>query len=118
VFNKFYYFIESLSISSSDESDNSNTESVINGSGESLTIMDQIAVFDENIIPKGCDPKLFNLTFELRSQRHKIKQSIENTKKKLELSNKNLALAYKELDISENELKQTLNNLEKYRVRI
>lgn len=80
--------------------------------------MGQIAVFDESIIPEGCDPKLFNLTFELRSKRYEIEQSIENTKKELELSNKNLSLFYIELDDIETELKQTQNDLEAYRVNI
>lgn len=80
--------------------------------------MGQIAVFDENVLPEGCDPRLFSLTFELRSQRHEIEQSIENTKKKLELFNKNLSSAFSELDIIENELKQTLNELDEYRVGI
>lgn len=116
-FNTIFIVLESLS-SSSNESDNSDSESVKNGSKESLITMGQIAVFDESIIPEGCDPKLFNLTFELRSKRHEIEQSIENTKKELELSNKNLSLFYVELDDIENELKQTLNDLEAYRVNI
>lgn len=116
-FNTIFIVLESLS-SSSNESDNSDSESVKNGSKESLITMGQIVVFDESIIPEGCDPKLFNLTFELRSKRHEIEQSIENTKKELELSNKNLNLFYAELDDIENELKQTLNDLEAYRVNI
>lgn len=80
--------------------------------------MGRIAVFDENVLPEGCDPKLFALTFELRSLRHEIEQSVENTRRKLELSNKNLSSAHAEFDTSENELKHNLDELDAYRVRI
>lgn len=110
-----YSVLESLS-SSSEESDDSDSEFIKNESGESLMTMGQILVFDENVIPEGCDPRLFNLTFELRSQRHEIEQSIENTKKKSDLFNKNLNFALAELDSIESELKQTLDELEEYRV--
>lgn len=78
--------------------------------------MGKLRVFDENVLPEGCDPKLFALTFELRSQRHKIEQYIENIKKQMELSNKNLSLAYTELDIIENGLNHNVDELEAYRV--
>jgi len=79
--------------------------------------MGRIAMFDENILPEGCDPKLFDITLELRSQRHEIEQSIENSKRKLEFFDKNLSLAYAELNTIENELKQTLDALEAFQVR-
>lgn len=78
--------------------------------------MGQIAMFDENVLPEGCDPKLFNLTLELRSQRHDIEKSMENSKRKLEFFDKNLSLAYAELNTIENELKQTLDALEAFQV--
>lgn len=99
------------------ESDNSNSESPKNESGESLMIMGQISGSDENVLPEDCDPKLLDLTFVLRSQRHEIEQSIENSKKKLTLFNKKLSLANAELDTIENELKQALDALESFRVR-
>lgn len=80
--------------------------------------MAQIAVFDENVIPEGCDPKLFDLTFELRSQRQEIEQLLETTGKKVELLNKNLSLAHSELGVIENELTNNIDELEAYRVRI
>lgn len=75
-------------------------------------------MFDENVMPEDCDPKLFALTFELRSQRHKIEQSIGNIKKKVEVSNKMLSIAYTELDTINDELNKNQNELEAYRVRI
>lgn len=80
--------------------------------------MGRLAVFDENALPEGCDPKLFALTFELRSLRHEIEKSLENTRRKLEMSNKNLSSAHVEFDISENELKRNLEELDTYRVSI
>lgn len=112
-----FFILESLSSSSSDESDDSDSESIKNGSGDSLTALGRLAVFDENVIPEGCDPKLFALTFELRSQRHEIEQSIESTKKQVELSNKSLSIALTELTTIENELKKKVDELEAYRVR-
>lgn len=99
-------------------SDDSDTESVKNESGESLTALGRLAVFDENVMPEDCDPKLFALTFELRSQRHKIEQSIGNIKKKVEVSNKMLNVALAELDTINDELNKNQNELEAYRVRI
>lgn len=74
-------------------------------------------MFDENILPEGCDPKLFNLTFELRSRKHEIEQYIESVSKKVELSNTNFNTAYAEFEIIENDLKQTLSELEAYQVK-
>lgn len=79
--------------------------------------MGRLAVFDENVLPEGCDEKLFALTFELRSQRHEIEQSIETTKINAELSNKSLSLAEAELVVIENELKKNIDKLEAYQVR-
>jgi hypothetical protein len=109
--------LESFS-SSSDESEfDSEPEFVKNGSGESLTKMGRLTVFDENILPEGCDKKLFALTFELRSQRNEIELAIEKTKIKAELSNKSLSLAEAELIMIENELKKNIDVLEAYQVR-
>jgi len=113
-----YCVLDSFSSFSSDESDELESESDENTRRDSLTTMNRFTVFDENVLPVGCDPKLFALTFELRSQRHTIEQSIENNKKAVELLNKTLNLAYVELDVIENDLKENLKELEAYRVRI
>lgn len=99
-------------------SDDSYTESVKNESGDSLTALGRLAAFDENVMPEDCDPKLFALTFELRSQRHKIEQSIGNIKKKVEVSNKMLSIAHTELETINDELNKNQYELEAYRVRI
>lgn len=78
----------------------------------------QLAMFDENILPEGCDPKLFALTFEMRSKRHEIEQYIESIRKKVEISNSSFNSAHAEFEIIENDLKQTLSKLEAYRVNI
>lgn len=80
--------------------------------------MGQFLMYDENVMPEGCDPKLFALTFEMRSKRHEIEQYIESVKTKLELSRKTLDLSSAELEIIENDLKKTINELETYQVNI
>lgn len=99
-------------------SEDSYTESVKNESGDSLIALGRLAAFDENVMPEDCDPKLFALTFELRSQRHKIEQSIGNIQKKVEVSNKMLSVAHTELDTINDELNTNQSELEAYRVRI
>lgn len=113
-----YCVSESLLSSSSDESEESEQESDKDMKKDSLTAMNRFTVLDENVMPEGCDPKLFALTFELRSQRHAIEQSLENIKKTVELSVKNLNLSYVELNVIEDDLEENLNKLEAYRVRI
>lgn len=80
--------------------------------------MSRVVVFDEKVLPLGCDSKLFNITLELRSKRYKIEQTIEDNKKKMDVLNTRLSLTYEEFDAIENELKQNINELEAYRVRI
>lgn len=80
--------------------------------------MSRVVVFDEKVLPLGCDSKLFNITLELRSKRYEIKQTIEDNKKKIDVLNTRLSLTYEEFDAIENELKQNINELEAYRVRI
>lgn len=113
---KLFSILESFSFSSSNESDDSVIDSTKNGSGESLTVIGELAIFDENVIPEGCDPKLYDLTFKLRSQRHEIEQNIEMFKKKIMSLNTNLVSANAELDITINEMKRNRNELKAYKV--
>lgn len=110
-------FLDTLSSSSSGGSDESDLE-FINESAESFTTMSRVTIFDENVLPIGCDPKLFNITLELRSKRYEIEKTIEDNKKKMDVFNTHLSLTYEEFDTIENELKQNINELEAYRVRI
>jgi len=80
--------------------------------------MSRVTVFDEKVLPLGCDPKLLNITFELRSKRYEIEKTIEDNNKKIDVLNTHLSLTYEEFDAIENELKQNINELEAYRVRI
>jgi len=80
--------------------------------------MSRAAVFDEKVLPFGCDPKLFNITLELRSKRYEIEQTLEENKKKIDVLNTRLSSTYEEFDTIENELKQNINELEAHRVRI
>jgi len=112
-----FIFLDTLSSSSSGGSDESDLE-FINESAESFTTMSRVTVFDEKVLPIGCDPKLFNITLELRSKRYEIEKTIEDNKKKMDVFNAHLSLTYEEFDVIENELKQNINELEAYRVRI
>ncbi|XP_015370284.1 PREDICTED: uncharacterized protein LOC107166226 [Diuraphis noxia] len=107
---------DTLSSSSSDGSDESDSE-FINENAESFTAICREVVFDEKVLPLGCDPKLFNITLELRSKRYEIEQTIEDSKKKIDVLNTHLSLIYEEFDAIENELKQNINELEAYRVK-
>lgn len=80
--------------------------------------MTQFVHVDEKVLPDGCDPKLFTLTFDLRAQRYEIEQTIESNKTKLRASNNNLSLAYTELTNIENSLKKNKDKLEINKVRI
>ncbi|XP_015370377.1 PREDICTED: uveal autoantigen with coiled-coil domains and ankyrin repeats-like [Diuraphis noxia] len=104
------------SSSSSDESDESEPE-YNNESGESLMAMKVPTVFDEKVLPLGCDPKLFDKTLELRSKKYEIEKNIEDIKKKLDASRTHLSLAYVELNVIEDELKQTQNELESCQIK-
>jgi len=75
-------------------------------------------VFDEKVLPIGCDPKLFNTTLELRAKKYEIEQTIENNKRKLDASSTQLTSTYVELEFIEDELKQIQNELESCQVRI
>ncbi|CAH1730872.1 unnamed protein product [Aphis gossypii] len=106
-----------LSSSSSDGSDESEQD-FNSESGESLMAMSRApAVFDEKVLPLGCDPKLFNTTLELRSKKYEIEQIIGTNKKKLEISNAQLIITFDELDVIENELKEIQNELEECRIK-
>jgi len=80
--------------------------------------MSRVAVFDEKILPLGCDPKLFDTTLELRSKKYEIEQTIEINKKKMDISNAQLIIHFDEVEVIENELKEMQNELEECRVII
>lgn len=73
-------------------------------------------MFDENVLPEGCDPKLFALTLELRSKRYEIEQFIDNVYNSVELLKKKLSSEYADLDIVNQELHVKIEKLDTYRV--
>lgn len=79
--------------------------------------MTRFLEFDENVVPKDCDPKLHSLTFELRSRRHEIEQSISDLKQKLLTPKRMLSIAYNDLNIIHTELNQKQKGLEAFQVR-
>ncbi|VVC33540.1 WD40/YVTN repeat-like-containing domain,WD40 repeat,WD40-repeat-containing domain [Cinara cedri] len=114
---KTYDDDDSLSSSSSDDSGDSESESENVKSDESLTTMGELGVYHENVLPEGCDPAIYALTFELRSKRYEMEKYIDSKRKIVESLNKSLLLAYAELETLENELKQNFANLETYRIK-
>lgn len=80
--------------------------------------MTQYVHVDETVLPNGCDPKIFNLTFNLRAQRYEIEQTIESNRNKFRISNNNLSLAYTELTNIENSLMKNKEILEINKVRV
>lgn len=91
-----------------------------NKSNESITEMSKFFThIDETIMPDHCDPILFALTFELRSQRYEIEQAIDANKTHLKLlTSIGINSGYAELDAIEHEIKQIEIELEKTRVSI
>lgn len=79
--------------------------------------MGQFVIFDENVMPKGCDPKLFALTFEMRSNRYEIEQYISDMKKKVKSFHANLDIAIVGFEIVEDDLMKIQKDLEKSQVR-
>lgn len=79
--------------------------------------MGQFVVFDENVMPKGCDPNLFALTFEMRSNRYEIEQYVNDTKKKVKSFMANLDTTIEGFEIIEDNLRKIQGDLEKSQVR-
>lgn len=79
--------------------------------------MGQLVIFDENVMPKGCDPNLYALTFEMRSNRYEIEQYMNDTKKKLKSFMANLDTSIEGFEIIEDDLRKIEEDLEKSQVR-
>ncbi|XP_029341420.1 cilia- and flagella-associated protein 44-like [Acyrthosiphon pisum] len=107
---------DDTSSSSSSESEESESE-FNNESGESIMAMSRVPVFDEKVLPIGCDPKLFNTTLELRAKKYEIEQTIEDSKRKLDASSIHLTSTLVELSFIEDELKQIRNELEACQIK-
>ncbi|XP_050423055.1 cilia- and flagella-associated protein 44 [Adelges cooleyi] len=106
---------DSLSSSSSDDDDDSDSDTNDDVSIDSNTLFGQL-LFDETVLPEGCDPKLFALTFELRSNRYEIEQFIESTYREVEVLKKTLSVELAELNVIDNNVLIKTNQLDAYRV--
>ncbi|CAG9840025.1 unnamed protein product [Diabrotica balteata] len=62
---------------------------------------------DLNVCPKGCEQAIFDLTVELRGNRHSIEQNIKELQRVVDTINKNIDLSNRKLRIKE---KQRLLN--------
>ncbi|CAG9858658.1 unnamed protein product [Phyllotreta striolata] len=101
--------------SESESSSSSSEESVEDDDASSIDSKDLgIIKQDVNVCPKGCEVAIFNLTVELRGQRHEIEQNNRELTRQLEITNKNIDLASKKLHMLTNYLQNNLHDLEVY----
>lgn len=99
-FQKNIIIGSSSSSSSSSESSAEEQDDAI--SRDSMEV-DQVYL-DESVCPIGCDKKLYNLTFDLRNQRHLIEQYIRQAKDDIQALN----MEIKSLENNVNKINGTL----------
>ncbi|KAK5643495.1 hypothetical protein RI129_007340 [Pyrocoelia pectoralis] len=124
--NKFYSFLKRIfkkkykppkvynpdeSSSSSESSDSSESEQDA-GSIDSRDFT--VVRLDENVCPKGCDPALYDKTFELRTKRHGVELRIRDLKAYIEAITKEIAAKGKKLKMIDKTLKDSQKDLEAY----
>lgn len=95
----------SSSSSSSDESEEEDAASI-----DSKDF--GIVRLDENVCPKGCDRTFYDLTFQLRNQRHEIEQQYRNCTIETDAKMKSKEILAKRMRIIDSELKVRRDELE------
>lgn len=71
---------------------------------------------DENVCPTGCDRGLYDLTFELRDNRHKIEQSVREKLNAIEEDRRQVDSFTREIKQIEIILQQNRDELQDFRV--
>lgn len=71
---------------------------------------------DESVCPNGCDVKLYDLTFTLRSKRHQLEETVRNEQKSIENSRKEIDFLTKQIKVVEKELNVNKEKLASFRV--
>ncbi|GJQ65650.1 hypothetical protein Trydic_g7740 [Trypoxylus dichotomus] len=69
---------------------------------------------DDSVCPKGCDQALYDLTFQLRSERHAVELEIKEHNRVIEQTKKDMEQTSKKLKSIELNLKQSQDALEKF----
>ncbi|KAK4886372.1 hypothetical protein RN001_002643 [Aquatica leii] len=100
------------SSSSSESSESSESEQADAASVDSRDF--GIIKLDENVCPKGCDPSLYDRTFELRTKRHGVELSIRDQRASVDALVKEVELKRKKLKGVEMLLKESQRELEAY----
>lgn len=101
--------------SSSSSSESSSTED--SADGASIDSMDIGNMrLDESTCPPGCDRQLYDLSFELRNQRHTIEQTIKNEQVKIEINRNEIDEFMKVIRTVEDEAEIMKHDLYAFRV--
>lgn len=108
------FFVDSESDSDSSSSSSEESEEEDAGSVDSRDF--GIIKLDESVCPKGCDPEIYNMTFELRSQRHAIELAIKEELKMLEMLKKEMEVHGKKVKVIEKNLQNSQEELETFQV--
>lgn len=90
----------------------SNSSSSVSSSADStLSKDDRMKKLDENICPKGCDRKIYELAFQLRRERHEHERIINGKQKDLEA----ILIDYEALN---QKLEKSKSDYEKYKTKL
>ncbi|KAG8222050.1 hypothetical protein J437_LFUL000494, partial [Ladona fulva] len=101
IFKKKYKPPKIKAENDSSEEESSSSESSTDTSYEGDEFVLPVKI-DETICPEGCAPELFELTLNLRSQRHKVEEEIKEEKEQLDMLKKDLEMSNKNLKSIEN----------------
>lgn len=101
--------------SSSSSSDSSSSEDEADAASLDSLDMGNVRL-DESVCPPGCDRNLYDLSFDLRNQRHLIEQSIKSEELKIELNRKEIDSFAKEISLVNADIAVIKSELDDLRV--
>ncbi|XP_070154334.1 cilia- and flagella-associated protein 44 isoform X2 [Polyergus mexicanus] len=71
----------------------------------------ELAYFDENTCPPGCDKKLYDLAFSMREKRYSCEHQIKDAQQTVEIFHKEIQIQTKKLKLIESSLKKNEEDL-------
>lgn len=110
---KFYFIDSDSSSSSSSSSSDDDDDAASIDSNEIGPIR-----LDESVCPNGCDVKLYDLTFDLRTNRHQLEETVRNEQKSIETARKEIEFLTKQIKLVEVDLNVNKEKLASFRVCI
>ncbi|CAG2058060.1 unnamed protein product [Timema podura] len=117
IFKKKYKEPRALNLDDSDEestaSDDTSTEEEDDVASIESGEIGPIKL-DESECPEGCDTELYQMTFNLRDQRHKIEHNVTEEKREMEVLKKEFETVSKRLKTVEIALKESQEELEAF----